>query len=63
LAFCCSNNIDGGLVLKYFRTIYGPMGSGAKILEMRERLEQICEDGIAVAIQVMEDASSNAPGH
>ena len=63
LAFCCSNNIDGGLVLKYFRTIYGPMGSGAKILEMRNRLEQICEDGIAVAIQVMKDASSNAPGH
>lgn len=58
LADCTTQKIDAQLALKYFHSTFGPLGSGVKLVEMRQRLKDLCADGASVAIQVMEEAVS-----
>lgn len=56
LIFLSERGMAAEMVLKYLKVKFGPLGSGARLLEMRKHVEELCADGATVATQVMEES-------
>lgn len=53
-----TRGIPAQTALNYLKIKFGPMGSGARLADMRKHIDELCTDGASVAIQVIEEALS-----
>lgn len=60
LLYLAEKEISAEMTMKYLKIKYGPLGTGARLAEMRKHMEELCSDGASVAVQVMEEAVESA---